>query len=103
MVIFLEEGIFEGGLEGWSWSLLSGEGREGGQSRQSKLPANDKKIPFPQDISLPSARIYWYESVMSTMRMWHPCGVLNLHNCTWQIWSTVGKGTEVERACGGLK
>lgn len=38
MVIFLEEGMGEGGLKGWSRSLFNGEGGRGGggHSRQSK-------------------------------------------------------------------
>ena len=93
MDIFLEEGIFEEGLEGWSRSLLGGEwGRW--HPRQSKqygpcypiwhLCENDKKMLLPQDIWLPSARKYWYKSVMSTMSLWYPCAVPNLHSCTRQ-------------------
>lgn len=110
MDIFLEEGISEGGLERWSRSLPDGEqGRW--YSRQSKqqcprypiwhLCANDKKMPLPQDILLPSTRNYWYKSGMCTMWMWYPCVVHNVHSCTWQPWSTMNKGIEVERVVVG--
>lgn len=112
MDTFLEEGIFEGDLEGWTRSLPGGEwGRW--HPRQSKqyglcypiwhLCANDKKMLLPQDIWRPSARKYWNKSVMSTMSLWYPCAVPNLHSCTRQPWSNMRKGTEAERACGGSK
>ena len=57
--------------------------------------------PTKEDICLPSARKYWYKSVMSMMSVRYPYAVPNLYSCTRQPWGTMGKGTEVERACGG--
>lgn len=64
----------------------------------SRAPANDKKIPFPEDVPLPSARNDRPTSITSTVRMRHPRVILSL-----QTYSPTSKGTEAERACGGTK